>query len=474
MKKLIILLIVIIVHLVSSSSAKGDKKYLLISFFFMSLPFQFAFPVWKMDLVSNSGTLGTTFSVGLSILMALFFMVNSKFRWGPVYKGWYTLALVITLVLALINPNNESPLSSLIYVIFVASNLIAFNYIARNFRVSEIVKGIYHAFTVLCVFQLLLAICFPLLNLSFVTKLFYDVAEKWATRMGTRPGAVGVFTHPGNLALFTTLASVFFLSCLLNGYKVRTSRIYIVICALTVLLTYSRTSYLTMTFALMACYFIYRKAHTNIFSLKNIIAFGLPVTLLLCWIIFYSPISSVFLDTNADDMYTARLMHWFMALDVFSNHPVIGVGLNAHLEFFQKNVNLLKSIDVNNDFLITNPVHNIHLIVLAETGLVGFLFWLAILLKNIIGNKNHLGKIRDIKTYTGQSIMLLSTIGVALIYTIYGMTGWAPFSEGLFPYFLFFVFYSFTITNKLKHQKIAKNKKIKTVTPIEPKLNLSI
>lgn len=474
MKKLIILLIVIVVHLISSAATRGDKKFLFISFFFMSIPFQFAIPVWKMDLASNSGTLGTAFSITLPILTALFFITNQKFRWVRIQKGWYTLVFVALLLIALINPNNASALSSLIYVMFVAVYLIIFNYIAHNFKVNDIVKGIYHAFTILCVFQLVLAICFPLLNLPFVTKLFFEAAEKWATRMGTRPGAVGVFTHPGNLALFTTMASVFFISCLLNGYKVKASKVYILICVLTVLLTYSRTSYLTMTFALFACFFIYKKAQTNIFSIKNIIGFGIPVTLLLCWIIFYSPISSIFLDTNADDMYTARLMHWFMALDVFSNHPVIGVGLNAHLEFFQKNVNLLKSIDSKNDFLISNPVHNIHLIVLAETGLLGFVFWLAVLIRSIFGNKKYLGKIKDLSAFKGQSILLIATIGATFTYLIYGMAGWAPFSEGLFPYFIFFVFYSFVITNKLKHQIAAKKRRPGNATYIEPKLNLNI
>jgi len=44
-----------------------------------------------------------------------------------------------------------------------------------------------------------------------VTKIFHESAEYWATRGGNRVGAVGFFKHPGNLGLFITLASTFFL-----------------------------------------------------------------------------------------------------------------------------------------------------------------------------------------------------------------------------------------------------------------------
>src|SRR5690606_25896495 len=138
-----------------------------------------------------------------------------------------------------------------------------------------------------------------------------------------------------------------------------------------IVLTYSRTAYLAFIVVLLSEWFIVKNAHKNIFSPFNLIKVALPIAVLLVWLIYFSPFSEVFLKSDADNQFDNRMIHWLMALDIFNRSPLIGVGYNAHLAFVAKHVSIATTLTIN-DFFTANPIHNIHLIILAETGLVGF------------------------------------------------------------------------------------------------------
>jgi len=246
----------------------------------------------------------------------------------------------------------------------------------RFFFERAINTGIYDGLFVLCALQFPLAVCFPFLGIKSVTVPFQDTGEEGATRNGQRDGAIGIFDHPGALSLFILIASAFFLSCYLNKYHKKSSMLMLVLNTLTLILTYSRTSYLVYVFDLAALYFfIFKNASKPIFSLLNVIRFVLPVTLIIYWVIFYSPLSSNFLDSNIDAMTDARLTFYAIAYEAFQMSPLIGVGINTHRDFLLAHSNLIKALSYD-PFFFNNPIHNIHLIVLVETGILGFACWI--------------------------------------------------------------------------------------------------
>lgn len=425
-------------------SKSASPRYLIVSFFIMAIPFQVAFPIKEFLLNSNSGTLGATLALLLPLAMALLFIRQlriSKTELNVRQNMW--MAIVIGLIfISFINPHNYSKIGTLIWVVFIGSHVLLFKMLISSITYAELIRGIFNGLFYLCLVQVVLAICFPLLGISAVTNLFYDGAGEWATRMGTRPGAVGVFTHPGNLALFTVIASVFFAACFFVNYQRKASIYVLALNTITVVLTYSRTSYLVFVISLFFVFFMYRNAEKKLFSMGNVIKFVVPTSLILLWLVFYSPLSAVFLNSDADEMYTARLMHWYMAFETFQTNPIFGVGLNAHLEYFFRSANVLETVDINNEFLIKNPIHNIHLIVLVETGLIGFTVWIVFLVSNITKNKQFVALLKQKKYSPDAMIMPLSCMGIILAYSIYGLTGWAPFSPGILPFFIFFTFFS--------------------------------
>ncbi len=438
MKKLILLSILLLIPLLRYFVADFKKsRHLLISFFVTSIPFQVAFPLYKLTTFSGCGTIGTVFPLLLPLVLVLLLLPIYSTKWTDLKfdnKIWPKLFLLIVL-LSIFNPINEAKGATLVLFVFVFSHFLFFKIIGNILSESEIIKGTFDGLLILCSIQLALAICFPLLGIKAVTGLFYDGAEGWSIRNG-RPGAVGTFTHPGNLALFSTIASSFFLGSYLSNYQRKTSLIFLIVNGITVLLTYSRTSYLTIIFDLTFVYFIFKNAKNNIFSLVNILKFLVPIVTVLGWVIFFSPFSDMFVNSNAEEMYMARMMHWLMALDIFQTSPILGAGLNAHLEYFAKHGLTMHSVDIKNAFIIANPIHNIHLIVLAESGIIGFVAWIAFLFYNIIEAK------KGIANNKGNKIISLSIIGLVVAYSIYGITGWAPLSAGVLPFFLYFTFFA--------------------------------
>lgn len=88
---------------------------------------------------------------------------------------------------------------------------------------------------------------------------------------------------------------------------------------------------------------------------------------------------SLLTGLGANFISDQRILLAKASLEVFSQRPILGVGLNNFLT-------QLPTTEAFNKILIIQPVHNIYLLVLAETGILGLLpvFILLILfLKNI-------------------------------------------------------------------------------------------
>lgn len=446
MYKYQILFFIIVFQFFRAFFNKSTKapKYLLISFFIITIPFEFELSLITEKLNSAAGTLGTTLNATIPFLLFLLLFPFSKYNIKSKIKfsKWFRFTLIL-LIVSLVNPYNNTKFATVIFAFFLLSHFLFFYYLARTFTQREIILGFFDGFSILCVLQVGLAICFPLLGIKEVTTIFHPFAGEWATRMDTRVGAVGFFTHPGNLALFTTIASTFFLGCYLNNYKKKISLLIIGLNVITLILTYSRTSYLVFVIDLFLVYYICKNAGNKFLTFGNFFKFIAPLVGILIYVVFFSPLSEIFLKSDANEMFDARLIHWYMGSQAFLSSPIIGVGLNTHLEYMSHHFDMFGKMIID-DFFWQNPIHNIHLIILVETGLVGFVLWFAFIYGNISKSKKDISNKRN-------EIVSATQIGMLVSVSLYGITGWAPFSSGILPFILIISFFAIQFRNSIKN-----------------------
>ncbi|MDT8887877.1 O-antigen ligase family protein [Aquirufa sp. LEPPI-3A] len=450
MYKYQILIILILFQLIRALFFINGKsqKYLLLSFFIITIPFEFSWPIYAGSYKTVGGTLGSVLNVTIPLLLVLIMpLFGWKNKSNIKLTYWYLLVGLFILI-SLINPFSSLKSTSLFFGIFIMSHSLFFIQIFKKMLYNDIILGFFDGFSILCIIQFILAICFPLLGMSKVTTLFHLSAGDWSTRMDSRVGAVGTFVHPGNLALFITIASAFFLGCYLSKYKKKMSLFFIGLNLITLFLTFSRTVYLSFLVDILFIYYIFLNAHKNIFALNNLLKFIIPLVCLIIYIVYYSPVSDIFLKSDADDMLEARLLHFYMGYQAFLSSPIIGVGINSHLEYFYFHTNLFNT-QIIDDFLWNNPIHNTHIIILVETGIIGLVSWIAFVFESISKSKQEIACRK-------RPILAVSQIGLLMGICIYGMSGWAPLSSGILPFILLFSFFSIqfrTSPNKLKYLK---------------------
>jgi len=335
--------------------------------------------------------------------------------------------------ISLINPFNTLHFSGLPIFFRVLQLFVFLQLISKYLTIELVLKGLYDGFKWAIGLQFVLTTLFPVLHISIVNSLFNDNISDWAYRRGT-PSAIGTFMHPGALALFCCMAAMFFLSCYLNKYKIADAKLRILMCLYIVFFTYSRTSYLTILGTLLFVYVVY-KNRVN-FKIQSLFIFGIGVALFFV-ILNFTPLSDLFFKSDIDVQVENRMLHYLLALGCFQESPLIGVGLNSHVHFMYNYLQLSGIRQHINDFFITNPVHNSHLIVLAETGAIGFILWCYYFISRIfLSFKYCVNKIISI------NIINLAFAGILIVYILYGMTGWSCFHREIYPIPIIIGFFS--------------------------------
>lgn len=438
MEKIIWLLFVICLFLLRALILKLQNKnpaYLWVSFFIVTIPLQFEKALTEYSVDEVSGTLGGYFALTTTVVLILAMLPFVNYtRLAKLIKPNSTVLVILALItFSYINPLNKYPAGTIIAALFIFSHLLLFCLFETKLDFKKVLSGIFDGLLLLSGAQLLLAICFPMLGILSATNLFHKGGEEWATRLGERDGAIGIFQHPGNLALFCIISASFFYASYLTKYKSKTSLILISINAIVLFLTYSRTSYIAFIIVLISIYICYKNANKSLLTISNVLKFGLPVVGLILWVIFFSPLSEQFLKSDTGTQIENRSIHYLMALSIFEKAPILGIGINAHITYLAQNFSIIQAFTTDN-FFSTNPIHNIHLIILTEVGIMGFSLWLAFLLITIKDARREIARSNNL-------IFSLTAIGILVAIILYGMTGWAPFSKSILPYVLFVVYF---------------------------------
>ena len=177
----------------------------------------------------------------------------------------------------------------------------------------------------------------------------------------------GTFSHPNVLGGFLALSSIFILSFkkLFNKYFLM---FVLVSSTIGILISLSRAA-TTAWLLFLLIYFVivivrkYKKPKINLNFLKNNLSVFL--ILLIFLIVLLNPIflERFTLLSFSDESVTQRAELINSSLNMFFKNPVFGVGIN----------NFLNNLEPNfNSPILIQPVHNIFLLTLSQTGIIGF------------------------------------------------------------------------------------------------------
>lgn len=445
MARYILILLILCISIIRYNrnvNRKRNSSFLLLSTFIQFIPLSgiiYKVGSLKVPFGNLSGATDTFFAIDalwIICIMILFFhpqIIKSSLRKNVIRNNTYLYVLTVIEIISVINPFNALHYSGLPTFLRIVQIFLFLKIISKYLSYQSVLHGLYDGFKYAVGLQFLLTILFPVLHITVISELFRPEVSEWAFRRDVA-SALGTFMHPGALALFSCMSAMFFLSCYLNKYEEKGSIIGILMCMFIVFFTYSRTSYLAIIGTLFVVYFIYYNRKR--IRIKSIIYVCLGFTAIAS-VFLLSPLSSMFFQSDVDVQIENRELHYLLALGCFTDSPLIGVGLNNHVNYLYNYLNT-NYIGHVGDFFVTNPVHNSHLIILAESGIIGFVIWVYYFLSRIF---------RGIKFCIGSDVSIniinLAFAGILMVYLVYGMTGWACFHRELYPIPIIIGFFSY-------------------------------
>lgn len=420
-----------------------SNEYIVVLFFVLCLPFGYGFSFWDTNGMDRlAGPLGLSFKFGyiqVSLLSAIILSKSWKLKIGnSFFSHKRILLLLLLLFVAIVNPKNQCYQTSLIGVYSLFSIFLFLFIVNNSFNFRNVGKAFWDGIVFVSLLQFVLSLCFPVLDIYFVTRVFHDNVGRvdMVQELAHRVGAVGTFDHPGKLGLYMSVNTLVFFSFFLLGIRRSFSGFMLVVSLVVVLLTVSRTSVLFVLVAIFLLYFINRFPRLNFLS-PFLLMGSLTVIVGLAVVVFYIvPLDQFVIDANVLQMVDARLAHFRMGIEIFKNSPLIGVGVNSHLAYAREFISEeVIGAGLSEDFAFSNPIHNIHLIVLVELGLLGLILWgRFVFFEFRVFRENFL-----IIEERYAKALNLAGIGVLFIFITYGMTGWSPFTEAFLAYG-FFIF----------------------------------
>ncbi|MBX2921986.1 MAG: O-antigen ligase family protein [Chitinophagaceae bacterium] len=375
---------------------------------------------------------------GYFLFLAIFIALGlGRFKPGAFSfrNNLWLYILILFCLISILNPVNPFVPSIFVFLFSFFQLIVILKVIESNFSRGEIIKGIFDALLLVSILQLFLVICYPVLGIQAATTWFRgeQTLETTLKREGYN-SAVGIFGHPGPLALFCLIVTIFYVSCYLNRFKMKKSLILIVINIVIILLTFSRTTYITCIGVLTLIYIVY-KQREGLFSFKNLaMIFSIFIAFLL--VLYLTPLSDVFLKSDAESQIDNRFAHWYLGYQTWLDSPWIGVGINSHVYY------MAHVLQINADlpilwFLTSNPIHNIHFIILSEVGVIGLVFWVYFFISQINFFSKHAHTL-----FLETSILNLATTGILVAFFLYGFFGWAPFTKEVFNSTIFLCYFS--------------------------------
>lgn len=311
--------------------------------------------------------------------VAKFQILNSKF---PMLI--FALCLIVGTFLS------KSPIVGVYGLLKLLEFIFVGFYTAHNINKLKF-ENILLMFSIGIIFESLLSIA-QYFNHGSLQGIFYWFGERFynsntvgianASLSGTlilRP--YGTFSHPNALAGYLTIAMAIVIANLKSQISnLRRILYYFVlgIGTIALFLTLSRVAILIwlvviVSYFVVHCFYKLKNKH----SIFHILLF-IPVLILVSWLFFKSPLHARFAEIKlTDESIVQRENLINSSIAMIKDYPLFGVGLNNFL------VNLPQYQTRRSPPFYLQPVHNIFLLIFAETGAAGFLFFTWFFIKTI-------------------------------------------------------------------------------------------
>ena len=419
------------------------RKDLLFLVFALTLAFATE-PVFTILQIDShmTGAFGHVANFYLMSFFSIFLFLSKKVTFWSDKSVKTILLFCIICFLNYINPNNQQRIA-IIPVICNVGQLVLFLFLIKSsYSRSTIYAALFEAFACWTILQFILTLCYPILGIDAVTTFFHkESALFWSLKREGYVSAVGTFPHPSQLAFVCAGFSLFYFASYLLSYRKKDSLTLFVINLFVIFFTYSRMTFVALLISLFTTFFLYKDIRFSAKKIGYIITLFVVVYLFTC-IPF---INNLFLKSDSTEMTEARLLHWSIGLEIWDNNRWIGTGINNHVSYMINQSSKIFSLVVNNEFITSNPIHNIHIIILVETGIIGFCAWLIVNYRLLKQSFSHLKVSSGIKKAS-----MLVCISFVLFNFIYGFSGWSVFNIAVYAPFagtLYLLYYS---SNKRK------------------------
>ena len=399
-------------------------------------------PILKGD-EDSTGSFGNSLSIWPFYAMGLLLLwiVGHQKQWRIRRPNlWLFFIFAGYGAYSLANPYNLARRETLVEVFYLLSFAVFMYLLTNSFSAKNIVRGIYMGLAATVVLHFLLAICYPVLGMESAVKIF---DSKAATRSEERVGAVGTMGHPNVMGTYVSYYFTFFAACFFTAYKRRESAVFAAMAFIVIILSASRSALLASVVALVGIVVFYVYRRYKLLSLQSILKGIIPLGAFIA-LLLTGPLSFLFSDIDdLDEMTTSRLMHYYCGYEIFQDHPLVGVGLNSHLVYLVENSSAVMFEQVFDaadiwqpeEFMFSNPIHNIWIILIVELGLIGFLPVLAFIIWYIATFKRRTRKSQN-RYY---NILNISGLGVVFCWLIQGNSDWAPLTPQVLSLSLMFL-----------------------------------
>jgi len=362
--------------------------YLLILF----LPIQLGYHFWpksayvyglRIDYLSP-----TLYLTDIIILFILFFYFPNLLRLikKNVKKTIFIIGLLVILFTSAFFAENQF---AAIYGIFKFLEFLFLGIFIANGKKNNTTFSYLLAIPI--IYESLITLA-QFLNQSSLNGIFYFLGERKFT--GLTPGIAnaslngelilrpyGTFSHPNVLAGFLVLSMTILIVQFVKQKKATKYFILgsLILGTIALFLTLSRVA--IILWIVLLPFIILTKNNMNKKTIY--VFFGIFIFFMFC--VLNTPLLLRFTQISLiDEAFVQRQLFLKEAFDLFLKHPILGVGLN---NFIVSIPSVMKPSELNS----LQPVHNIFVLNLVETGIIGSLFFLYFLFLTI--KKNYKKKI---------------------------------------------------------------------------------
>lgn len=362
-------------YILLSSMIQSLMIYPLL-YMWIQLPEKTRNPEFCAPFENNIGILYPTI-----ISLIIYLSANRKraFYWKQI--GFSLFSIIALFIYSFISPYNYSRLSTIICLLLFVQIFFVVYVLKRCIHPTLFLNAVYDGFKIIIIVEAIISIPFVFFDVDSLQALFYssetDVDE--FIREGTMyKYASGTMTHHNRLGALCSYISLFYLSCLIFKYKRNQSIFLFITSILVLILSQSRSAIIATLFAscFIICTYLKKMRVLSFGKFCLFVSISAVVAILL---LNTDLIYSMFFNSNVDDMSVARQTHYLLGWVMLQKNNFLGTGINSHVHYLYNNMMSGRY----NLFFFINSIHNIHLVILVETGIVGICLWLYFIFSRI-------------------------------------------------------------------------------------------